>query len=89
MNCEWQMTSDCEIKEQYLMKPLFQIWKKQQNHLVDLRFIAYQTSNQIENTSKVKERLGVATEHRNYRCLIMPFGSTRAPGTFAKNMYDI
>jgi len=30
--------------------------------------------NHIENTPKAKERLVVATEHGNYRCLTMPFG---------------
>jgi len=40
--------------------------------------------NQIRNTPKAKERLVLATEHGNYRCLTMPFGSTGAPGTFAK-----
>jgi len=40
--------------------------------------------NQIENTPKAKERLVVATEHGNYRCLTMLFGPTIAPCTFAK-----
>jgi len=40
--------------------------------------------NQIENTLKAKERLVMATEHRNYRCLTMPFRPTGAPDTFAK-----
>jgi len=43
--------------------------------------------NQIENTPKAKERLVVATEHGNYRCLTMPFGPTGIPGTFAKAIY--
>jgi len=43
--------------------------------------------NQIGNTLKAKKRLIVATEHGNYRCLTMPFGSTGAPGTFAKAIY--
>ena len=43
--------------------------------------------NQIKNTSKAKERPVVAPEHRNYRCLTMSFGSTGAPGTFAKAIY--
>jgi len=40
--------------------------------------------DQIGNTSKAKERLVVATEHGNYRCLTMPFGHTGALGNFAK-----
>ena len=40
--------------------------------------------NQIGNTPKARERLVIATEHGNYRCLTLPFGPTGAPGTFAK-----
>ena len=36
------------------------------------------------STPKAKERLVLATEHRNYQCLTMPLGSTGVLGTFAK-----
>ena len=43
--------------------------------------------NQIENTSKAKERLVIAIRHRNYKYLIMPFRPADAPCTFAKAIY--
>ena len=43
--------------------------------------------NQIENTLKAKERSILAIEHRNYKCLTMPFGPIGAPDTFATAIY--
>ena len=36
---------------------------------------------------KAKDRLAVAIEHENYRCLTMPFSFIDASGIFAKAIY--
>ena len=43
--------------------------------------------NQIENTSKAREKPVIVIEYKNYRCLTILFGSTGAPGTFAKDIW--
>ena len=42
--------------------------------------------NQMENTSKAREKPVIAIEYKNYRCLTILFGSTGAAGTFAKDI---